>query len=141
MAERGRGRGADNVGSIQGELQAAIMPALWRLQSGTVEQVRAALPRRYQSAYNTVQTVLNRLVDRGLLHRERQAGAYIYTPRLTEAEYLERSINRTLAGASGEARRVVLANLVGGLDQDELSALREVARRIGSPQPNPERRA
>ncbi len=44
---------------IQGELQAQIMSALWRLEAGTVEQVRSALPTRYRSAYTTVQTVLN----------------------------------------------------------------------------------
>ena len=33
--------------------------------AGTVEQVRGELPPRYQGAYNTVQTVLNRLAERG----------------------------------------------------------------------------
>ena len=53
--------------SIQGELQVQVMAALWRLSAGTVEQVREELPPRYQGAYNTIQTVLNRLVGRGLL--------------------------------------------------------------------------
>lgn len=57
---------------IQGELQAQVMAALWRLGSGTVDQVRDALPARYRSAYTTVQTVLNRLAERGLLDRERR---------------------------------------------------------------------
>jgi predicted transcriptional regulator len=41
-------------GSIQGELQVQVMAAMWRLGSGTVEQVRSALPPRYRSAYTTV---------------------------------------------------------------------------------------
>lgn len=105
------------------------MPVLWRLESGTVEQVRSALPERYRSAYTTVQTVLNRLAERGLLSRERHGNVIVYRPRLTEAEYLSRSIGRSLAGASQEARRVVLAQLVGGLDGEELSELRRLALR------------
>lgn len=115
---------------IQGELQGQIMPVLWRIESGTVEQIRAALPARYRSAYNTVQTVLNRLVERGLLARERRGHAFVYRPLVSEADYLSRSIETTLAGASSEARQIALAQLVGGLGSDELDELRAVAAEI-----------
>lgn len=120
---------------IQGELQAQIMPALWRLGSGTVEQVRSALPKRYQSAYTTVQTVLNRLAERGLLSRERTGNAIVYRPRLSEAEYLSRTIEHTLAGASSEARQVALAQLLGDLDEHELSELRALGRQADRARP------
>lgn len=114
--------------SIQGELQAQIMPVLWRLRSGTVEQVRAALPARYRSAYTTVQTVLNRLAERGLLSRERVGHAIVYRPCISEAQYLSRAIEQTLAGASSEARQIALAQLIGELDEQELSELRALGR-------------
>ena len=38
---------------LQGDLQLQIMGVLWHVGEGTVEQVRAALPPRYRSAYNT----------------------------------------------------------------------------------------
>jgi predicted transcriptional regulator len=118
------------LGSIQGELQAQVMAALWRLGSGTVEQTRGALPPRYRSAYNTVQTVLNRLADRGLLSRTKEGTTIRYTPRVSEAEYLSRSIEQALAGASQDARQTALAQLIGNLDRDELAALRRRAREI-----------
>ena len=116
---------------IQGELQAQIMPALWRLGGGTVEQVRAALPPRYRSGYSTVQTVLNRLVDRGLVTRERQGMAFVYRARITEAEYLSRSIEGFLAGTSADVRQAVLAQLISELDTTQLAEVRALARRIG----------
>lgn len=115
---------------IQGELQSQIMSALWRLEHGTVEEVRQALPPRYRSAYNTIQTVLNRLSERRLLSRERHGNAYVYRPRVSEAEHLQQSIASSLAMASGQARQAVLANLVGDLDGEELSTLRQLAKRI-----------
>lgn len=118
---------------IQGELQSQIMPALWRLGEGTVEQVRGELAPRRRGAYTTVQTVLNRLAERGLLERERRGHQIVYRPRLTEAEYLSASIDRTLADASPQARQAVLAQLVGGLDQGELTRLRRLARRVSGP--------
>lgn len=58
------------------------MGALWRIGEGRVGEVRGALPERYRSAYTTVQTVLNRLSERGLLSRER-AGSDRETARKT----------------------------------------------------------
>lgn len=119
-----------DLGPIQGELQIQVMAALWRLGSGTVEQTRGALPPRYRSAYTTVQTVLNRLAERGLLARSKGGGAIRYTPRVTEADYVSHSIEQALAGASQDARQAALAQLVGNLDRDELATLRRRAREI-----------
>ncbi len=104
------------------------MAALWRLSAGTVEQVRTELPARYQGAYNTVQTVLNRLAERGLLDRAREGRGYVYTPRMSEAEYLSGSIRRTLSGASSGARQAALASVIGGLRREEREQLDELTR-------------
>jgi len=115
---------------IQGELQVQIMAVLWRLDEGTVERVRSGLPSRYRGAYTTVQTVMNRLAERGMLTRRKEGNTYVYVPRFSEAEYLSKSIEHTLAGASSEARQVALAQLVGGLERKELSDLQRLAKDI-----------
>lgn len=116
------------VTPIQGELQAQIMHALWRIDAGNVEQVRAALPPRYRGAYTTVQTVLNRLADRGLVQRTRQGVAYQYRPKLTEAEYLSRTIERTLSTASAGARQAALVQLIGSLGPIEIEDLQRLSQ-------------
>jgi predicted transcriptional regulator len=73
---------------------------------------------------------LNRLAERGLLARTKVRGAIRYTPRLSEAEYVSRSIERALAGASQDARRTVLAQLIGDLEGDELAELQQRAQEI-----------
>jgi predicted transcriptional regulator len=110
---------------IQGDLQEQIMRVMWRLDRGSVDDVRKALPK--PGAYTTAQTVLNRLAERGLLERERVGKVIHYSTRLTEADYLARSLNQTLAGASEEARRTALAGLVGELNPSELSDIRALA--------------
>jgi predicted transcriptional regulator len=124
--------GVSDVTPIQGELQTQVMAALWRLGSGTVEQVRSELPTRYRGAYTTVQTVLNRLGDRELLRREREGRGIVYRPAVTEAEYLSGTIRHTLAGASSDARQAALANIIGGLNADELSELQALAKDAGA---------
>ena len=114
---------------LTGELQTQVMAAVWRLENATVEQVRSALPSRYRGAYNTIQTVLNRLVDRRLLSRRKVGTAFEYR-LVSEAEYLSRSIAHTLAGATKAARQAALAQLIGGLEDNELADLRDLAREM-----------
>ena len=120
-----------DVTPFTGELQTQVMSALWRLGGGTVEDVRSALPPRYRGAYNTIQTVLNRLAERGLLSRSKAGNAIDYRPVFSEAEYLSRSISQTLAGASMDARQGALARLIGGLEKGELEDLQRLAKEIG----------
>jgi predicted transcriptional regulator len=119
-----------DVTPLTGELQLQVMSAVWRVGNATVEQVRSALPPRYRGAYNTIQTVLNRLAERGMLSRHKVGTAFEYRPRLSEAEYLSRSISQTLAGASMDARQAALARLIGDLDETELSDLRQLGREM-----------
>jgi predicted transcriptional regulator len=121
-----------DVTPLQGELQTQIMAAIWRLDEGTVEQVRQALPPSHQGAYNTVQTVLNRLAERGLLTRRREGHVIVYSPSLSEAEYLSRSIEHTLRGATSEARQVAIAQLIGSLPRDEAAVLGRLADEVAA---------
>ncbi len=106
------------------------MDAVWRLGEATVEDVRAEQPGERRSAYTTIQTVLNRLTERGLLTRTRTGRAFVYRPELEESEYLARSIGERLAGASPAARRAALVNLVDDLAPGELDELARRANQI-----------
>ena len=108
------------------------MRAAWQLDGGSVEEIRQALPRGRRSAYTTIQTVLNRLAERGLLNRERAGNAYVYVPDISEAEYVSKSLSEELEKASPQAREAALASLVGGLEGKELEALRAQAAEIAN---------
>lgn len=121
-----RGRQPD----YSGELQTEVMSAVWRLGEASVEQVRAELRAGHKHAYTTVQTVMNRLVEHGVLTRERQGRAYSYRARQDEAAFLSRAIGDRLAGASPETRRSVVLNLLGDLQPEDLAEVARYTRRI-----------
>jgi predicted transcriptional regulator len=106
------------------------MAAVWKLGEAKVDDVRDRQPASRRSAYTTLQTVMNRLVERGLLVRERRGNAFVYRPCYEEAEYLTQTIGERLAGASPEARRAALVGLVGTLDADDLDEVARYANRI-----------
>lgn len=116
-------------GPLQGELQLELMRVLWRKGHASVEQARKRLPRRFRSnAYTTVQTVLNRLAERGLVSRENRGRSILYAAKVSEADYYSRSLRGALAPASQEARHAVLAQLVGDLKPGELAEIESLAR-------------
>jgi predicted transcriptional regulator len=106
------------------------MAAVWRLGEATVEEVRALQPSRQRSAYTTIQTVLNRLVERGLLSRHKRGRAFVYRARADQIDYLTRTIGYRLGKASPEARRSVLMNVIDGLEPQDLDELARYANRI-----------
>jgi predicted transcriptional regulator len=108
---------------LRGPLQVEVMTLLWKLGPATINDIRTE-QRRKRRAYTTVQTVLDRLVDRGLVERERRGKHYLYRPIYDEAELLARSISQQLAETSSpESRREALSRLVGALGEDELEHL------------------
>lgn len=115
---------------VRGNLQAEVMGTVWHLGRATVEDVRSAQPVRRRNAYNTIQTVMNRLVNRGLLTRRRRGNAYVYAAKYDEGTYLARTIGDRLAGATPEARRAALVHLVDSLDPSERDEVARHARQI-----------
>jgi len=116
--------------AIRGDLQRDIMRVLWGTESASVEEVRQGLPPDRQGAYTTVQTVLNRLAERGLVKRNEETRAIRYSARFSEADYLSRSLRQTLDEASPQARQTALASLVDDLDPSELEEARAVVAKL-----------
>lgn len=75
---RMRGRGLTRV---LGSLEAEVMEEMWRQGETTIRRVWDALAKRRPIAFNTVMTVMNRLVDKGMLVRRGHSGAYRFTAR------------------------------------------------------------
>lgn len=121
-----RGRQPD----YSGELQSEVMSVVWLLGEASVEQVRGELRAGDKHAYTTVQTVMNRLVEHGLLTRERHGRAYIYRASQDEANFLARAIGDRLADASPGARQSALLNLLGDLQPEDLDEVARYTRRI-----------
>ncbi len=123
-------RGERQELELRGDLQTEVMATVWKLGHARVDDVRVRQPARRRSAYTTIQTVMNRLVDRGLLLREREGKAFVYRARYGESEYLARAIGEHLVGVSPDTRRAALLSLVEDLESDELDELARLARTV-----------
>jgi predicted transcriptional regulator len=115
----------DIAGTRVGGLQAELMNLLWAAGEPLGARELAGLLPGPRRSYNTVVTVLTRLVGKGLVERTGDGRRYVYRPAGDPAELTARAIERLLAAAAD--RRAVLAHLVTGAQDPglvaELSAL------------------
>jgi BlaI family transcriptional regulator, penicillinase repressor len=114
---------------LRGPLQVEVMGLLWKLGPATINDIRSEQRQPKRRSYTTIQTVLDRLVDRGLVERKRRGKPYVYRPRYDEAELLALSISEQLAASSSpETRRNALVRLLNELSEQELQHLLRTIR-------------
>ncbi len=96
-------------------------------------EVHAALTQDRALAYTTVMTVLDRLVGKGLVDRNRVGRAWDYRAVHSRAELVADEIARLL-GACGTEQNLVLGELVDRLDGPQLRHLARLLAAKGVPE-------
>lgn len=100
-----------------GELEQAIMEVLWARHEATVREVTGALLRKPPLAYTTVATVMNRLVEKGLLVRSRSGKVDLYRSTYPSEEFSRRAAVAAVQDLVREYGDVALAQFAAALEQ------------------------
>jgi predicted transcriptional regulator len=106
-----------------------IMDVFWRLEEASVREVCEALTERKRPAYTTVQTIVQRLEQKGAVKRTRKIGnALMFAPLITRKTAYRRLVDEFLALFGGAARPAVAHLLESGkLTLEDLKALEDAA--------------
>ena len=68
------------------EVEQRLMEILWDKENATVGEVVESLPRKYRVAFNTVQTTIRILEQKGYLRHEVEGRAFRYYPLVRRDE-------------------------------------------------------
>lgn len=114
------------VDKLLKKLEHPVMEQLWfAAQPQAVGQIQEALAPSWELAYNTVLTVLRRLVDKGLVTQDRVGRAHRYRAVVGRDEFIATVMIDALHQLPGpRCRAATLARLVACLGSAELSAMR-----------------
>lgn len=106
-----------------------VMNVLWKLESGTVSEVREELLD--ELAYTTVLTILRTLEKKGHVGHEVEGRAHRYKPLVDREEAREGAIRRVTRKLFADSPELVMAHLLseGGLTEEQLHRLRELVDR------------
>ena len=76
-----------------------ILKVLWDLGRGTVRDVYRRMCPNDELAFNTVQTLLRIMDDKGLVSHEKRARSFVYTPRYSRERATSRFLQQVFDGA------------------------------------------
>jgi len=111
------------------EAELRILKVLWRIQSGTVADVRAELKAEdgREPAYTTVMTLMNQLATKGGLDVDRARQPFVYAPAVRREQVLGQRLRQFVQTVfDGQAGELVLRLVEQeALDAEDLRRLEE----------------
>ena len=114
-----------------GELELAVMEALWRESGQSAISLQQRLPSVRRSSLSTVQSTLERLHRKSLVSRQKQGHAYVYSARLERAELLGRLLGGVIRQLHTGSLDPILASFVDfaeRMDESTLDRLDELVQ-------------
>ena len=122
---------ADGLAKVLGDLEARVLRAVWDL--GEPVPARAVFERviaEHAVSPLTVITVLNKLVDKQVLRREKVGDLLHYEAAMPEADFMAHVSRRVVEGILSFEPEAVTASMVDVLAERDPARLAELARLI-----------
>jgi predicted transcriptional regulator len=109
-----------------GELE--ILQCLWQTGPMTVRDVHDQLSKRKEIGYTTVLKLMQIMVDKGLLRRDEQERAHVYSAKLPRSKTRQRLLDDLLERAfGGSAKELVMQALASRkTSTEELNEIRQL---------------
>ncbi|MGE7624484.1 BlaI/MecI/CopY family transcriptional regulator [Viridibacillus sp. NPDC096237] len=110
-----------------GPLEAKIMDILWNDVEMTIKDVQQILDQEKLTNFNTVMTVMNRLVDKGILQKKTKGRSSLYKPVLSRKDFLNTQSKEMTNELMDEFGNVVVSHMLNALEDvdDDLVAMLE----------------
>ena len=112
-------------------LELEVMEPLWRLGEASVREILGALPGERRVEYTTVQTVVYRLEEKGVVRRVKKVGnAHVFAPTVPRQSAVGALVDE-LVRRLGGSPAPLMSHLVesGRLGLRDLKALEDMIRR------------
>jgi predicted transcriptional regulator len=107
-----------------------ILKVLWELGPSSVRGVHRHLRAEEDLAYNTVQTLLRIMEEKGLVSHHVEGRTFVYTPRFSRDESARRFLDRVFDGAADQLVLSLLrSERIPAAELDQIEAMIAEARR------------
>ncbi|MBD7944030.1 MULTISPECIES: BlaI/MecI/CopY family transcriptional regulator [Psychrobacillus] len=107
-----------------GPLESKIMDILWTGTEMTIKDVQKVLDCEKATNFNTVMTVMNRLVDKGILQKRAEGRSSMYMPVLSREEFINTQSKEMTNELMDEFGNVVVSHMLDAIEDvdDDLVA-------------------
>ena len=118
---------------VLGPLELAVMEAVWKIGTCNVRDVLQRLDRHL--AYTTIMTTLDRLYKKGLLDRQKNERAFLYSARLSREQWERQRAGDLLAEfltGPAPSHDLLLSCLVDAVGEHDPTLLDQLEQKIRS---------
>jgi BlaI family transcriptional regulator, penicillinase repressor len=112
---------------VPSEREMDVLKALWAIGSGSVREVHQRMCPGGELAFNTVQTLLRIMEDKGLVRHRTEGRTFVYEPNYSRDRVASRLLHRVFDGALDQ----VVLSLLQATDASE-EELRGLERLIAA---------
>lgn len=113
-----------------GPLEAKIMDILWNDVEMTIKDVQQVLEREKSTNFNTVMTVMNRLVDKEILRKRTEGRSFLYKPVLSREEFLTTQSKEMTNELMDEFGNVVVSHMLDALEDVDDALVAKLEKKI-----------
>lgn len=114
-----------------GPLEAKVMEVLWnRETSFTIKEVQQTLQKEKATKFNTVMTVMNRLVDKGILEKRIEGRSSLFKPVQTRNEFLNTQSQEMAYILTRQFGHTIVGHMIDTLHEADETLIRQMERKI-----------
>lgn len=116
-----------------GPLESKIMNILWDGSELTIKNVQQKLEQEKAVNFNTVMTVMNRLVDKGVLQKRTEGRSSLYRPILSKDQFFEtqsKELTHELIEEFGSLAVSQMLDVLEEVDQNLLEKLEQKLKEL-----------
>ncbi|RNB90487.1 BlaI/MecI/CopY family transcriptional regulator [Brevibacillus fluminis] len=107
-----------------GPLEAKIMDILWDASEMSIKDVQGRIDQEKAVNFNTIMTVMNRLVEKGILQKRSEGRLSLFRPVLSKEAFLETQSKELTHDLMEEFGPLAISHMIDALEEvdDELLA-------------------
>lgn len=99
-----------------GPLEQEVMKCVWERNQCTARDITTCLATKRQIAYNTIQTIMTRLVEKGMLTRKLAGRTHVYTAKQKKRQTIKTAIKNKMDSFISQFGEEAVIAFVDGLD-------------------------
>ncbi|MFJ7509136.1 BlaI/MecI/CopY family transcriptional regulator [Peribacillus simplex] len=115
-----------------GPLEANIMEYLWDKGEQSIKSVQQSLELDKPINFNTVMTVMNRLVEKGILEKRSEGRLSLFRPVQSKAEFLEEQSKKLTENLLDEFGGAVISHMLDAMKDADQSLIEKLEQKIQS---------
>ena len=113
-----------------GSLEAKIMEILWDGPEMSIKDVKQKLDQEKSTNFNTVMTVMNRLVDKGVLEKRMEKRTSLFQPLFSKEEFLRTQSRELTQDLMDEFGPLAVNHMLDALDEADPILIEKLEQKI-----------